>query len=326
MEILVGDLNKIYNIHCASNKRNKIIRILDIIKQFYSYINETKLVIIDTYSTSAYYYALSMAILSRVHKKPYILILSGGNLKKRLNKSILFKIMLENSELNISPSKFLYEVFFNYNTVYLPNYIDLRMYPFQKRQSISPKLLWVRSLHTIYNPQMAILVLKEVINNYPMAELCMVGPFKDDSVNKVKSLIKKLNLDNQVNFTGKLEKKEWIKKSEDYDIFINTTNYDNHPVSLLEAMALGLPIVSTNVGGIPNLLEHNKTAKLVEAGDVLSMTSQISDYLKNDFQRIQISLNARKMVEDDYNKEKIIAKWLEIIDEHLNRHQNNIDK
>ena len=84
------------------------------------------------------------------------------------------------------------------------------MYPFQKRQSISPKLLWVRSLHTIYNPQMAILVLKEVINNYPMAELCMVGPFKDDSVNKVKSLIKKLNLDNQVNFTGKLEKKEWI--------------------------------------------------------------------------------------------------------------------
>ena len=326
MEILAGDLSKKYHLHCVSNKKNKVIRIFDIVKEFYVYINKTKLVIIDTYSTSAYYYALAVVLLSRVHNKPYMLILSGGNLKTRLNQSNLFKVMLKNSVVNISPSKFLYEVFYNYNTVYLPNYIDLKMYPFQKRKSISPKLLWVRSLHKIYNPQMAILVLNKVIKNYPTAKLCMVGPFKDESINEVKNLIKKLKLESHVNITGRLEKEDWIKKSEDYDIFINTTNYDNHPVSLLEAMALGLPIVSTNVGGIPNFLTHNKTAKLVEAGDVLSMESQISDYLKNDIQRMQISLNARKIVEDDYSKEKIIAKWLEIIDEHLNCHQNNIDK
>ena len=58
-----------------------------------------------------------------------------------------------------------------------------------------------------------------------------------------------------VKFTGKLEKNEWIKISADAGIFINTSNIDNTPVSLMEAMALGLPVVSTNVGGIPYLIE-----------------------------------------------------------------------
>ena len=88
-----------------------------------------------------------------------------------------------------------------------------------------------------------------------------------------------------------------------YDIFINTTNYDNHPVTLLEAMALGLPIVSTNAGGIPSLITHDKTAKLVQKNDVNSMVSCIIEYLSNDSERIEITSNALKLIEKDFNKE-----------------------
>ena len=55
----------------------------------------------------------------------------------------------------------------------------------------------------------------------------------------------------KITITGILRKAEWIELSKDYDVFINTTNVDNMPVSVIEAMALGMPIVSTNVGGIP---------------------------------------------------------------------------
>ena len=164
---------------------------------------------------------------------------------------------------------------------------------------------------------MAILVLSTIIKKYPDAQLCMVGPKKDNTIDEINSLINKLKLKNNVSITGRLDKKEWISLSSDFDIFINTTNYDNHPVTLLEVMALGLPIVSTNVGGIPNLLVHNETAKLVEANDVSDMVSQIMDYLSNDHARLQISTNARQIVEKNYSKDKIIPKWFKIIDENL---------
>ena len=132
---------------------------------------------------------------------------------------------------------------------------------------------------------MAILVLKKIIHDYPEATLCMVGPQKDHSIDLVQDLIKNLGLKKNVIITGILTKKDWIKLSKDYNIFINTTNYDNHPVTLLEAMALGFPIVSTNVGGIPSFLTHDKIAKLVKRDDVNSKASCIIEYLSKDKNR-----------------------------------------
>ena len=109
----------------------------------------------------------------------------------------------------------------------------------------------------------------------------------------------------------------WINLSKEYDLFLNTTNFDNHPVSLIEAMALGLPIVSTNAGGIPNMLVHNKTAKLVETNDVFSMVSQINEYLSNSKQRIKISINARKNVESNFDKSKVLQQWIKVLNENM---------
>jgi len=79
----------------------------------------------------------------------------------------------------------------------------------------------------------------------------MVGPDKDSSLGEAKDLAKQLGVAESVTFTGVLPKAQWHQLSEKFDIFINTTNIDNMPVSIIEAMALGLPIVSTNAGGLP---------------------------------------------------------------------------
>ena len=138
----------------------------------------------------------------------------------------------------------------------------------------------------------------------------MVGPFVDHSYNECLSLTSELKLENSVAFTDVLLKEDWHKKSEDYDVFINTTNFDNTPVSVMEAMALGLPIVSTNVGGMPFLIEDVSDGLLVSKSNAEEMTNAIVSLLNNN--HINLAVNARKKVENfswDANKEK----WFQIL-------------
>ena len=108
----------------------------------------------------------------------------------------------------------------------------------------------------------------------------MVGPDKDGMKPNLKKIANLKNLN--VEFAGKLSKKKWVKYSEQYDIFLNTTHYDNTPISVIEAMALGLPVISTNVGGIPFLLKDRQTALLVADNDIQAMSEAIKELIIND--------------------------------------------
>ena len=86
------------------------------------------------------------------------------------------------------------------------------------------------------------------------------------------------------------------------------------PVSLIEAMALGLPIISTNVGGIPYLIEANKTGILVEKNDVLKMAASIKNSIENPAMGVEISKNARKQAAM-YDEKIVKTMWLKILHE-----------
>ena len=73
-------------------------------------------------------------------------------------------------------------------------------------------------------------------------------------------------------------------------------------------------MILTNVGGLPNLLTHNLTAKLVNPNDISSMASNILQYLSDDEKRINIASNARNMIENNFNRDTIINQWYQIID------------
>jgi glycosyltransferase involved in cell wall biosynthesis len=141
---------------------------------------------------------------------------------------------------------------------------------------------------------MAIDVYALLKKDFPNAELCMVGPDKENSIEKYIKYSQDLGLD--VTFTGKLSKEEWIARAADFDVFINTTHFDNTPVSVIEAMALGLPVVSTNVGGIPFLIENRKQGLLVEDSDTLGMVNAIRQLLNDPHLVLTIQKNARAKV------------------------------
>ena len=188
--------------------------------------------------------------------------------------------------------------------------ISLENYPFNKRQYNTVKLLWVRSFSEIYNPLLAVKILKSLLDDGIQATLCMVGPDNDGSLFKTKKYAKELKVN--VYFTGKLSKENWIELSKDYNIFINTTNFDNMPVSVIEAMALGLPVISTNVGGMPFLIENEHDGILVNPNKAKEFSEAIIKMLLDQEALNRMTLKAReKSVNYNWNSIKIL--WINLL-------------
>ena len=305
-----------YTVYTASSIKNKLFRFLDMLYATLKYSRKVSVVIMDTYSTQNFYYAVAVSWLCRILKTPYIPILHGGNLPSRLDKSpSLSKKLFGNAKTNVSPSKYLIEAFkargFN-NVRYIPNSIEIDAYPFLLRKEISARLLWVRSFAEIYNPMLGVELIKKLKEQGVKATLTMVGPEKDGALEACKRETKKYNL--PITFTGKLEKHEWIALSTSHDIFINTSNFDNTPVSLIEAATLGLPIVSTNVGGIPFLFEDGHTALLVPPNNVDKMTTAVNTLLVDSCLVVSLTKKAREKMEL-YDWSKVKGSWLALLSE-----------
>ena len=315
IETLSGLLrNSGYRVLMASSFQNKALRLLDMLWQTFYNRNKVDVVLIDTYSTQNFWYAIGVASLCRALKMPYIPILHGGNLPNRLKKNPkLSRKLFDKAKTNIAPSHYLLAAFKKKeytNLTYIPNIIEIANYPFLLRNKIKPKLLWVRSFDAIYNPLLAIKIVEELLDKNIDVSLCMVGPDKDGSLEKCRELVQQKNL--PITFTGLLSKQEWISLSKDFDIFINTTNFDNTPVSVIEAMALVLPVISTNVGGLPYLIENNKTGILVPPNNVEAFVEAIRDLLSSPEKAELLAKNARDVVEQ-FDWDVVKGKWDEVL-------------
>lgn len=304
-----------YEVLVKSSKSNQIFRLLDMLVSVLKYRKKISYILIDTYSTRNFYYAFFTSQLARVLNLNYIPILHGGNLPNRLvNSPTMSKMLFKHSYRNVAPSNYLKAAFkkYNYDSVFIPNVLEIEHYKFKKRQNFEPKLLYIRAFQQLYNPKMAIYVLAELLKEFPAAKLCMVGPDKDGTLNECKALVKTLGINEAVTFTGILTKDQWHELSEDYDIFINTTTIDNTPVSVMEAMALGLIVVSTNVGGMPYLIKSGGDGFLVELNNVDQMTLVIKELLADKVTAQQMVLNARKKVES-FGWSSVKQHWIDVL-------------
>lgn len=288
-----------FGVYYASNKKSFPFRMLDMMWSVILYRKQVSYILIDTYSTKAFWYAFVCSQLARVLNIKYIPVLHGGDLPNRLkNNPKLCQMVFANAYKNVAPSGYLKQAFENTgfkNVIHIPNSIEIDKYEFKARTELTPKLLWVRAFASIYNPEMAVKVLFELQRKYPNATLTMVGPDKDGSLQTTKAFAESVGV--AVNFTGQLAKEDWWQLASEHDIFINTTHFDNTPISVMEAMALGLPVVSTNVGGIPYLLTDKENALLVNDNDVVAMTNAICSLLEDREQCKTLALNARNFIE-----------------------------
>ena len=305
-----------FEVEVASSRKSSVWRILNMLWRIVRCARSVDYVLIDTYSTKNFWYAYFCSQLCRVIRIRYIPIMRGGDLPHRMDRSgIMAKAVFGHAYRNVAPSGYLLDALKDRGFIgeLIPNTLNVEDYKFKLRETIRPKLLYVRAFAGLYNPQMALLVLKDISSNYPGAQLCMVGPDKDGSLKECRILARELGLESQVEFPGRLSKENWHTLSEDYDIFINTTNKDNTPVSVMEAMALGLPVMSTNPGGIPFLIENERDGLLVDVNDVEAMAAKIRLLLRDPNHAISLAKAARSKVEG-FDWDQVKLKWQELLD------------
>lgn len=303
-----------FQIISASHLQNKLLRLGHMISSFFRHFKNYDLVLIDLYSTQNFWYAVVISRLAKSFGKDYIPILHGGDLKRRFSESPKTVAKLfKNAREIISPSQYLKQEVIKLgftNVLYLPNPLDIKDYKFKPRDSFEPELLWVRAFNKIYNPLLAIKTLELLLKDFPQARLTMVGPDKDGSLRSCRTYSEEKKL--PVTFPGKLNKKKWTALAEECDIFLNTTQIDNTPVSVIEAMALGLPVVSTNVGGIPYLLEDKRSGLLVVPNDPVAMANSVKILLDNPRHAESIAVEARRKAKS-LDWEIIKQKWIGLL-------------
>lgn len=297
---------------CTSSERRRLARALDMVRTVWSRRHEYSVAHVDVYSGAAFVWAeMACGALSRINK-PYVVTLRGGNLpdfaRRRPSRVRRF---LNRASAVTAPSRYLEESMRPYYsaTRLLPNPLNLSAYDFRVRTVARPDLVWLRSFHQIYCPHHAPMVAASLVRDAPQVRLTMIGADKGDgSRERTEGIARELGVHDRIHLTGVVAKTEVPACLNRGDIFLNTTAVDNTPVSVMEAMACGLCVVSTNVGGIPYLLTHEHDALLVPPNDPSAMAAAVKRILLEPGLSEWLSRNARATVEPcDWTR--VLPQW-----------------
>jgi glycosyltransferase involved in cell wall biosynthesis len=296
----------------TSKRPDRVVRLLDMLSTVWLRRKEYAIAQVDVYSGHAFLWAEIVCQALYWMGKPYILTLHGGNLPAFARRwPGRVRHILNSAVAVTTPSRYLLEQMRPYRTDLrlLPNPLDLREYRFIPRSHPQPHLIWLRAFHEIYNPALAVQVAVLLARDFPNLKLFMIGPDKGDgTLSRLRQCITRLGLGHRVLLPGAVYKTtvpDWLNQG---DIFLNTSNVDNTPVSILEALACGLCVVSTNVGGISYLLEHEGNALLVPPNDPEAMALAVRRLLMEPGLAGRLSYHARMQAEC-FDWSTILPQW-----------------
>jgi glycosyltransferase involved in cell wall biosynthesis len=305
-----------WNVIAASSRPSRPARLAEMLSTAWSRRRDYAAAQIDVYSGSAFLWAESVAALVRALGKPHVLTLHGGNLPAfaRRNPGRVRRL-LEGAAAVTSPSPYLARALsgFRGDIRVVPNPLELARYPFRLRSRPRPRLVWLRAFHRIYRPELAPGMLAEIVRRHPDAELTMIGPDKGDgSLEAAREAARRAGVADRVTFAGPVPKSDvpaWLDRG---DIFVNTTDVDNTPVSLLEAMACGLCVVTTDAGGIPDLVAGGRDALVVPRGDAGALARSVCRVLEDPPLAASLSRQARARAEAS-DSNRVFALWRDVL-------------
>jgi glycosyltransferase involved in cell wall biosynthesis len=300
----------------TSAQRRQLPRLLAMVTQAVRRRRAYDVAVIDVYSGRAFIYAEVVSAVLRALGKPYVLTLHGGNLPAFGRKwPTRVRRLLDSAAAVTVPSAYLLDQMCPYRSDLrvIPNGLDVSRYQFRLRARPGPQVLWLRAFHRVYNPALAPAAIARLIGEFPQLRLTMVGPDKGDgSLQDTRDVAARLGVLDRLVLPGSIEKAEVPRWMAESDIFVNTPDIDNAPVSVLEAMAKGLCIVSTRVGGLPYLLEHEQDALLVPAGDPEALATAVRRVLMEPGLGARLSANARRKAEQ-HDWGLVVPQWTALL-------------
>ncbi len=254
--------------------------------------------------------------IAKLRRVPVVVNYRGGNADEFFAQSFFWiRPTLRQADRLIVPSGFLQQVFARFGLVgeVVPNVVDLSRFAPRPASPGSrpdqPHLIVTRNLESIYDIGTALRALAIVRNTLPGAHMTVAGsgPERDN----LAELARALGLAANVTFTGRLDNDRIAELYQRADLFLNPSLVDNMPISILEALASGVPVVSTNVGGIPFVVDHQKTALLVPPREPAAMARAVLDLLDDPAKAARLSSAGRESVQQ-YAWQNVRGRWFEV--------------
>lgn len=311
-----------WQVTTASDRSTRLARLIDMVGTTWRRRHAYAIAQVDVFGGPAFFWAESTCWTLRRARKPYVLTLHGGGLPTFARRwPGRVQRLLGSAAAVTTPSHYLRESMRPYrdDLLLIPNPIDLSAYPWRVRANSRPRLVWLRAFHETYNPSLAPKVVARLQAEFPEIHLTMIGPDKGDgSLQRMIRIAKELEVSDRIRVVGGVPKSEVPARLGEGDIFLNTTNVDNTPVSVLEAAACGLCVVSTDVGGIPYLLDHEGSALLVPPDDPEAMAAAVRRLLTEPELAGRLSRGARELSErSDWSV--VLPRWESLLSDLAHR-------
>ena len=219
-------------------------------------------------------YAAPAIWIAKLRGKVVVINYRGGEAEEFFVRAFeRVKPSLKRVDAIIVPSGFLAAIFSKrgFATHIVPNIVNLERFAAidMAEKPAAPHLLVARNLEPLYDNTTALRAFVRIRQQHPEARLTIAGSGPEREA--LEQFARSLNIADAVTFAGRVENAEMPALYRTVHIALNPSLADNMPISILEALASGVPVVSTNVGGVPFLVEHEKTALLVPPGDADAM-------------------------------------------------------
>jgi len=199
---------------------------------------------------------------------------------------------------------------------YIPNFIDTKIYKrienCSLKRNFAPNgealLMHISNFRSVKRVPDTVRILKEVLESGIGAKLILIGDGPERS--ETEKLTYELGLQQYVKFLGK--QVAIVELLSCADVFLLPSQSESFGLSALEAMACGVPVVASSIGGIPEVVKHNETGYIAEFGDTTRMARYVIDLITNKKKWQIFSENAVKFAAEQYEAEKIIPKYEEL--------------
>lgn len=264
-------------VHAASTATSRLGRLVGIAAAVVRHRRHADVLLVQTYGGRSFVLEDMASLLGRWLGYRIAFHLHGGALPDFVARYPRWsRRVLARGDAFVAPSPYLARAFraLGHPVHTIPNLVEADAYPFRLRTRVRPRLFWMRSFHEVYNPLLAVRVLARVRARHPDATLVLAGQDKGLEA-AVRAEVARRGLADAVRFVGFLDAAGKAREGAASDVFLNTTRVDNTPVAVLEAAAMGLPVVATRVGGIDALLRDGDTALLVPDDDDAAMAAAV---------------------------------------------------
>jgi glycosyltransferase involved in cell wall biosynthesis len=249
-------------------------------------------------------------LAARLFRARVVLHYHSGEAAEHLSRwGTLVHPWLRLADVIVVPSDYLQGVFaeHGYAARVIRNVVDLSRFTWRERSPLQPRLISTRNLEPYYRVDVVLDAFRRLRAAVPGATLTVAGYGSEET--RLRGMAGE-----GVRFVGAVDPSAMPALLREADVFVNASVVDNQPVSLLEAFAAGLPVVSTPTGDIAAMVRHEETGLLVAPLDAGAIAAAVVSLLRDPARAASVARQAREEI-DRYTWAAVRGEWASVYDD-----------